>query len=113
METVLTVLSYLLAGGVSSVITAFITVKATRRGAIAAAMSKEEEAERMAIENTERWRVSYGNIIADLTEKLEGMLKKNNEVEQKYREIEIKYRELERKYAEMEIKYNKLLEMQQ
>ena len=112
MDTLLTILSYILAGGVSSLITAFITVKATRKGAIAEAMKKEEEAERMAIENTERWRVSYGNIITDLTEKLERMLKKNNEVEAKYRELETKYRELDRKYAELESKYNKLKNQQ-
>lgn len=108
MDTLLTILSYILAGGVSSVITAFITIKATRKGAIAEAMKKEEEAEKMAIENTERWRVSYGNIITDLTEKLERMLKKNNEVEAKYRELERKYAELERKYAELETQYNRL-----
>lgn len=108
MDTLLTILSYILASGVSSVITAFITIKATRKGAIAEAMKKEEEAEKMAIENTERWRVSYGNIITDLTEKLERMLKKNNEVEAKYRELERKYSELERKYSELETQYNRL-----
>lgn len=112
METFLTILSYLFAGGVSSVITAFITVKAIQRKAIAEAKNQEEEAERKSIENTERWRVSYGNIIADLTERLEQMLKKNNEIEQKYHEIEIKYRLLERKYEEMERQYNKLKNQQ-
>lgn len=108
METLVTILSYVLAGGLASVITALITVRATRKGAIAEAMKKEEEAEKMAIENTERWRVSYGNIITDLTEKLERMLKKNNEVEAKYRELERKYADLERKYTELETQYNRL-----
>ena len=112
MEIFNALLPYVLTGGVSALVTAIITIKAVRKSAFAEAKKKEEEAEKMAIENTERWRVSYGNIITDLTEKLERMLKKNNEVEAKYREIEHKYAELERKYAELETQYNRLKNQQ-
>lgn len=107
-ELILTILSYVLAGGVGSAITAFVTINATRRGAFASALSQEEEAEQKSIENIERWRKAYGNIIVDLTERLNHVLKRYSDLEFKYEDQNKKYNELENKYADLERKYDEL-----
>lgn len=122
INTVLTVLSYALVGGLASCVSVFVTLKAVRRKENAAAADMEEVAEAKAIQNDQNRLAFYGNLINDLTNRLNDMVVRagdaerinkeitsiNNTLEKKYNELKTKYNELENKYIELEKQYEEL-----
>lgn len=126
MQILLTIISYLFVGGISS-LTTFFTLKATMKKSNAEAQDMEEQAESKAIQNDKDRLAFYDNLINDMTNRLNKMLTrvteaekrndelliKNNALENKYIELENNYIELKAKYNELEAKYNELKKKRQ
>ena len=115
MNIILTIISYLFVGGISSVATLF-TLRATMKKSNAEAKDAEEQAEAKSIQNDKDKLAFYDNLINDLTNRLNKMLERVTEAERKNDELltinwkmEQQYRNLEAKYTELERKYNELL----
>jgi len=112
IQTILTILSYIFVGGISSI----FTIRAVRRKGIAEASDMEEQAESRSIQNDQAKLDFYNNLINDMTNRLNQMLTQVADTEKKCAELRTmnwklqqQYSELETKYAELSKKYNELL----
>lgn len=112
---ILTVISYIFAGGLGSVVTLF-TIKAAMKKSHAEAKDMEEQAEAKAIKNDKDKLSLYDTLLNDMTNRMNKMLNRVTEAEAKNdeltainRNLEKKYNDLESKYADLENKYKELL----
>ena len=104
LQTLLTILSYVFVGGISSI----VTIGAIRRKGNAEASDMEEQAEAKSIQNDKDKLDFYNNLINDMTNRLNQMLTRVGEAEHKYEELRKVNWDLQRKYSELEIKYSEL-----